>query len=128
MKLFKGSNGEVVELVYPATENLDIQINGQPAVEIKAGSVDAALEKHVPAVHVENGKLKVQVGEVEHPMIDTHYITDIWVEYADGTVEKKTLKPSMKPVAEFDVTDKNGQVTVYEYCNLHGLWKKELTL
>lgn len=61
-------------------------------------------------------------------MLDNHYITNIWVEYPDGTVEKKTLKPGEAPNAEFDITDVNGKVTVYEYCNLHGLWKKEIEL
>jgi len=31
---------------------------------------------------------------------------------------------SIKPIIGF----KNGKVSVYEYCNLHGLWKKEIEL
>lgn len=128
MKLFKTPKGDVVELVYPAGEELEITINGEPATELKADTTDAAQEKHVPAVSKEGDKLFVQVGEVKHPMLDAHYITDVWVEYPDGTVDKKSLKPGEEPVAVFDVTDKNGTVNVYEYCNLHGLWKKEFEL
>lgn len=128
MKLFKGANGEVLELIYPADEAVEVVVNGQPAAELKAGSTDAATEKHVPAVKAVDGKLEVQVGEIAHPMLDNHYITNIWVEYPDGTVEKKTLKPGEAPNTEFDITDVNGKVTVYEYCNLHGLWKKEIEL
>lgn len=82
----------------------------------------------MPAVIKEGDKLHVQVGEVQHPMLNEHYITNIWVEYPDGTVDKTTLKPGEEPVAVFDIKDKNGKVSVYEYCNLHGLWKKEIEL
>ncbi len=128
MRLFKGPKGEVVELIYPADQTTEITINSVPAVELVADTTDAALEKHVPAVMAKDGKLEVQVGEVAHPMLDTHYITNIWVEFPDGTVEKKTLAPGEAPVAEFDVKDVHGKVKVYEYCNLHGLWKKEIDL
>lgn len=128
MKLFKTPKGEVVELVYPVGEEVEIVINGEPAKELKAGTTDAALEKHVPAVCKEDGKLKVQIGEVKHPMVDEHFITNVWVEYEDGTTDKKSLEPGMDPVVVFDVEGKNGKATVYEYCNLHGLWKKEIDL
>lgn len=128
MKIYKGANGEVVEVLLPEDESMEIAINGAPAKEMKAGSTDGALEKHVPYVTKEGDELKVQVGEVAHPMTDEHWITNIWVEYPDGTSEKKTLIPGENPVAVFDVAGKDGTVTVYEYCNLHGLWKKEFDL
>lgn len=128
MKLYRGTNGEVVELLLPVNENVDIQINGQPAVLVEADTTDAALEKHVPDVKVEDGKVKVQVGSTPHPMLEKHWITDIWMEYPDGTVEKAVLMPGSEPVAKFDVKDKHGKATVYEYCNLHGLWKKEFEM
>lgn len=128
MKLYKGSNGEVVEVLLPENENIDIMINGVPAVALEADTTDAALEKHVPDVKVEDGKIKVQVGSTAHPMLPEHWITNIWMEYPDGNVERATLIPGEAPVAEFDVTDKHGKATVYEYCNLHGLWKKEIDL
>lgn len=95
---------------------------------LKAGEVDAAAEKHVPAVSQDGNLLKVVVGDVAHPMLEKHYITAIWVEYADGTVDKKALIPDTAPEAVFDVTGKAGNATVYEYCNLHGLWKKEFVI
>lgn len=127
MKLFKDDKtGIVLEAVYVPEEVEEITVNGNRARELKAGTTDAALEKHVPAVKAENGKLNVQVGEVKHPMLDEHYITDVWVEYPDGTVEKKALKPGEEPVAVFDIDGVKGTVKVYEYCNLHGLWVKEI--
>ena len=90
--------------------------------------MDAAQEKHVPQVSVEDNKLKVVVGSVEHPMLEAHYITNIWVEYSDGTVDRAGLVPGMKPEYVFDLKGRTGKVTVYEYCNLHGLWKNEIEL
>ena len=60
------------------------------------------------------------------------WVTDL--ASANGTIvndeplgaESKTLKPGEKPVAEFVLTDGEKAVAVYEYCNLHGLWVKEI--
>ncbi len=130
MKLYKGKNGEVVEVLLPVneTETVELTIGGEPAIELVADTTDAALEKHVPDVKVEDGKVKVQVGSTAHPMLPEHWITNIWMEYPDGTVERATLVPGENPVAEFDVKGQNGNATVYEYCNLHGLWKKQILL
>lgn len=128
MKLYKGANGEVVEVILPVNEEMDIMINGQPATLLTADSTDAAVEKHVPDVKVEDGKVKVQVGSTAHPMLPAHWITNIWMEYPDGSVEKATLLPGQEPVAEFDIKGPNGTATVYEYCNLHGLWKKDVEI
>ena len=95
---------------------------GKEMVELKAGAVDAAAEKHVPACTIENGRLSIKVGSVEHPMTDEHYIEFIAVEKKDGFV-LKYLKPGDKPEAEFCAC---GAVSVYAYCNLHGLWKADL--
>ncbi|MCF0260668.1 MAG: desulfoferrodoxin, partial [Erysipelotrichaceae bacterium] len=61
MKLFKGANGELVEVLLPAGDEIKIDINGAPAEELKAGTTDAATEKHVPSVSKEGNELKVQV-------------------------------------------------------------------
>lgn len=101
---------------------------GKPTRELKAGEVDAAAEKHVPVVKRDGNILKVSVGSVEHPMLEKHYITSIWTEFADGTLDKAALIPSTKPEADFDIKGRTGKVNVYEYCNLHGLWKTEFTI
>lgn len=98
---------------------------GKPMTELVPGAVDAAQEKHVPAVTVSGNKVSVQVGEVEHPMLDEHFIQFIVLETATG-FQKKTLKPGDKPAAEFVLADGEKAVAVYEYCNLHGLWVKEI--
>ena len=40
---------------------------------------------------------------------------------ADGKSCRQFLKPGQKPEATFPIEAKN--VTVREFCNLHGLWK-----
>ena len=95
---------------------------GQPMELLDAGVTDAAQEKHVPAVTRDGNKLTVVVGSVAHPMEEKHYITWIAVEQGNALYVKH-LKPGEEPKAEFLVED--GPVTVYEFCNLHGLWKAD---
>ena len=97
---------------------------GQKMTELVPNTTDAANEKHVPVVTVEGDVLKVVVGSVEHPMEEEHLIQWIFVETDKGG-HKRTLKPGEKPEAVFNL---NGEkpIAVYEYCNLHGLWKAEV--
>lgn len=98
---------------------------GETMQELVAGSTDAALEKHVPAVTVSGSTMEVTVGEVPHPMLAEHFIQWIAVEQGDR-VQFARLHPDKEPKATFTVEP--GQAyTVYEYCNLHGLWKAEGT-
>ncbi|MGI6049519.1 MAG: desulfoferrodoxin family protein [Acetivibrionales bacterium] len=125
---------------------------GQDMTQLVANTVDASKEKHVPDVKVAGNKIMVQIGSVEHPMVPEHYIE--WIALVAGDkLEIKYLQPGMKPVAEFmydfdqekvlftdeynEVPNCEGQpcnfeysertnVSIYEYCNLHGLWKAEV--
>ncbi|MBB5183622.1 desulfoferrodoxin family protein [Catenisphaera adipataccumulans] len=128
MRLFKCDEcGNVYEMVEQTCGCTPVCC-GKPTRELKAGEVDAAQEKHVPAVSQTGKTLNVTVGSVEHPMTPEHHITAIWVEFEDGTSMKAGLTPAQKPTASFDVSGKSGKATVYEYCNLHGLWKAEFTI
>ena len=98
---------------------------GEKMEELIPGAVEGAYEKHIPYVTVDGSVVKVQIGEVEHPMVEAHFIQFIAIETSKGSYIKK-LSPEEKPVAEFILTDGEKAVAVYEYCNLHGLWVKEL--
>ena len=98
---------------------------GQSMTELVPGAVEGAFEKHIPAVTVDGSVVKVQIGEVEHPMVENHYIQFIALETTNGS-QIKYLNPEEKPVAEFVLAEGEKAVAVYEYCNLHGLWVKEL--
>jgi superoxide reductase len=58
-------------------------------------------------------------------MLEEHHISFIVVETNQG-FHKKDLTVGEAPAAEFALTDGEKAVAVYEYCNLHGLWKKDL--
>ncbi len=94
---------------------------GEPMNLLKANSVDAANEKHVPVVVDKGDFVEVTVGSVEHPMTEEHYIVFIEVLTKDA-VCRKELKPGMKPFATFPVKHSD-IVEVREFCNLHMLWK-----
>ena len=95
---------------------------GQPMKEIIAGTVEASVEKHVPVVKVENNKVLITVGEIEHPMTPEHYIEWISIQTDKGN-QRKVLAPTDKPQACFSLCEGENLEVVYAYCNLHGLWK-----
>lgn len=98
---------------------------GKPMTEVVPNTTDAAQEKHVPVVTVNGSCVEVNVGSVDHPMLENHYIQFIILETTNGWL-KKDLKPGEKPHAVFALTDGEKPVAAYEYCNLHGLWKAEI--
>lgn len=112
--------GNIVEVLHAGAGEL-VCCN-QPMKRLTENTVDAATEKHVPVVEQTNGHTKVTVGSVAHPMEDEHYIE--WIELLVGErVFRTYLKPGESPEAVFKVlADK---VTAREYCNLHGLWRKD---
>ena len=95
---------------------------GEPMAELVAGTTDGALEKHVPVWKEEDGVVSVTVGSVEHPMLPEHFIEFIVLVTADG-VQVKKLEPGEEPKASFAIKKGDKVEAVYEYCNLHGLWK-----
>ena len=96
---------------------------GEKMVELVPNTVDASGEKHLPVVTVlDNNSIKVEVGSVHHPMLPEHHISFIYVETENGGIQVN-LKD--KPEAVVYLGEEKA-VAVYEYCNLHGLWKTEL--
>ena len=111
--------GNIVEMVH--VSGVPIICCGEPMHELTPNTVDAALEKHVPVVSEKDGVLHVEVGSVAHPMLEEHFIQWIRVE-TDKGIYRKDLKPGEAPAADFCICGEKVQ-GVYEYCNLHGLWK-----
>jgi superoxide reductase len=94
---------------------------GQAMTKLEANSTDASQEKHVPVLTKENGKIKVAVGSTLHPMLPEHHIE--WIALIAGDrLEITYLQPGGEPKTEFTQAATG---TVYEYCNLHGLWKAD---
>ncbi|MDL2300189.1 desulfoferrodoxin [Clostridiaceae bacterium OttesenSCG-928-D20] len=95
---------------------------GQAMTKLEPGVTDGAHEKHVPVFSIEDNTVTVTIGEVEHPMLAEHYIEWIAVETTEG-VHRKSLSPGDKPRKTFALSKGEEVKAVYEYCNLHGLWK-----
>ncbi len=111
--------GNIVEVLTEGSAELmccDQQMTMQ-----NENTTDAAVEKHVPALEKSDNGWQVNIGSVDHPMTEAHYIE--WIELTAGdSVYRQFLKPSGKPSAFFPI--KADVVTARAYCNLHGLWKK----
>ncbi|MBQ1978047.1 MAG: desulfoferrodoxin [Ruminococcus sp.] len=114
--------GNIVGLI--KSSGVPIKCCGQNMTELIPGTTDAAVEKHVPVVEVEGNTVKVTVGEVIHPMTEEHSIQWIYLKTDKGG-QRKDLNPGEEPVAVFALADEK-PVAVYEYCNLHGLWKADI--
>ena len=97
---------------------------GEKMTELVPNTVDASQEKHVPVVEVKDDVVNVAVGSVDHPMVEEHYIQWIYLLTEKGG-QRKCLKPGDAPKASFALKDDKA-VAVFEYCNIHGLWKKDL--
>ena len=110
---------------YVRNKGVPIVCCGEKMVELLPGVTDAATEKHVPVVTVEGNKVTANVGSVNHPMTDEHYINWVILETKKGC-QKVDLTPTDEPKAVFYVAEGDEPVAVYEYCNLHGLWKADI--
>ena len=97
----------------------------QQMTKLTANTQDASIEKHVPYVTVSGDKVHIAIGSVLHPMLQEHHINFICLQ-TDKCVYRKTLKIWQEPTADFTLTNSEKPVAVYEYCNLHGLWKKDI--
>jgi superoxide reductase len=97
---------------------------GEKMHKLEPGSVDAAVEKHVPVYTVEGNTVTVTVGSVTHPMTTEHLIDWIALETEQGT-QIKHLTADSAPSVTFALADGDKVKKVYAYCNLHGLWVAE---
>ena len=95
---------------------------GEAMKVIPVNTEDGAHEKHLPVYKVEGNIVSVKVGEVTHPMLEAHYIQWIALETNFGN-QRKQLKPGQVPEAQFALLPGEEVIAVYEYCNLHGLYK-----
>lgn len=96
---------------------------GQKMEEIIPGSVDAAVEKHVPQYTVSDGYVEVNVGSVAHPMTAEHYISHVILDTTAG-IQIAELNPGDEPKVVFAILKGAEIKACYAYCNLHGLWVK----
>ena len=114
--------GNIIE--FAENKGVPVMCCGEKMTELVPGTSDGAVEKHVPAVVKNGNKVLVEVGSVEHPMVEAHYIEWIVIETRFGS-QKRKLSYTDAPKAEFLLCEGDEFVAAYAYCNLHGLWKSE---
>ncbi|GAA0739001.1 desulfoferrodoxin [Clostridium oceanicum] len=115
--------GNIVEIL--SSNGAPLVCCGKNMDLLKEQTADTSLEKHVPFIEEIEDGYKVKIGEKQdHPMIEKHYIQ--WIELISGkNIYRKELNPNDKPEAVFKI-EKSEDVIAREYCNIHGLWKKNL--
>lgn len=96
-----------------------IECCGNAMNEVKANSVDAAFEKHVPTYEKKDGKLIVTVN---HVMESEHYIEWICL-LTKNKEEYRYFDSSDSCTCEFEDTLDG---VLYSYCNKHGLWSVKI--
>ena len=96
---------------------------GEPMAELVPNTEDGAHEKQIPVYEVEWKIVHVSVGEVNHPMLENHYIEWIAIKTNFGN-QRKVLKPGDEPKADFALLPGEKVEMVVEHCNLHGLYAK----
>lgn len=114
--------GNIVEMVKDA--GVKPFCCGQKMDELIPNTVEASGEKHIPSVSVSGDVVTVNVGSVNHPMVDEHFIEWVYVKTDKGG-QRKHLKPGEAPNVVFNLGG-DKPLAVYAYCNLHGLWKTDL--
>lgn len=114
--------GNLVGMIHDA--GVPMMCCGQKMETLVPNTTEAAGEKHLPVVKVDGSKITINVGEVDHPMQEEHYIEWIYVQTENGG-RRKALKPGDAPNVTVCIDDDKA-VAVYAYCNLHGLWMTEI--
>lgn len=110
--------GNVVEVTTSGKGTLVCCNQNMTLLESK--SKEEGVEKHLPSILKTDTGIRVQIGDVEHPMVENHYIE--WIEcIVDGNTYRKYLNPGDKPLVEFNISGEN--ISVRAYCNIHGLWE-----
>ena len=115
--------GNLVEVVHAS--GVPMMCCGKKMTEIAPGTVEASREKHIPEVKVEGNTVTVTVGSVAHPMAAEHSILWVYLETSLGG-QRKNLEVGAAPEITFALAEGETPVAAYAYCNLHGLWKKDI--
>ena len=111
-------------IAYAENKGVKVFCCGEMMEKIEPNTVDASQEKHIPEVTLNGNMIEVVVGSVIHPMTEEHNISWIAIETKQGR-QRKVLNPNAEPKVHFALCDGDELKTVYAYCNLHGLWKKD---
>lgn len=114
--------GNIIGMIHDA--GVPMMCCGQKMTQLIPGTVEASAEKHIPVVSVKDDVVYVNIGSVLHPMEEKHSILWVYLQ-TDRGGQRKCLKVGDSPEVKFALCDEK-PVSVYAYCNLHGLWKADI--
>jgi len=114
--------GNIITKIYDSS--VKVVCCGEEMEELIPNTTDASFEKHVPKIGNGGHMIDIKIGEVEHPMEEEHYI--MWIVLVtESGMQLKYLHPTELPEASFTLIDDKA-ISVFAYCNIHGLWKKDI--
>ena len=111
--------GNIVEVLHTGVGTL--VCCGKNMILQKENSEGEYAEKHAPVIEKNKEGASINIGKVNHPMEEKHFIE--WIEIIGENKKdygRKFLKPGEKPHANFPIKSKITKVRMY--CNVHGLW------
>ncbi len=110
-------------IVKAVDSGLSVSCCGEQMEELIPHRQEEYHEKHLPVVTwKDEHTIHVKVGSVEHPMLPEHHIAFIYLQTEHGG---RIVWLKDKPEADICVCN-DKPIAVYEYCNIHGLWKTDV--
>lgn len=85
-------------------------------------TTDAAVEKHLPVIEINDSVATIKVGSVMHPMTNEHYISTITVK-TNKAEHVFYLTPDLAPEIKLALADNENILSAIAFCNLHGAWE-----
>lgn len=116
--------GNIIEIVHAGGGQIVCCNQPMELQKEKTDHEEFSTEKHVPQIEKTENGFKIKIGSIAHPMEENHYIEFVEIFTSDGKVGRKFLKPGELPEVEFNT--KSQILKIREYCNIHGLWIKEI--
>jgi len=101
---------------------------GEPMELLTPKGSDEMAEKHVPVIdyECEGAGVTIRVGELPHPMEESHYIQFIEaISKSQKTIHREYLYPNEAPKITVNCRSNLGKgdgLRAREYCNIHGLY------
>jgi len=118
--------GQMVEMLKET--DIPIICCGKAMDTLVPDNGDGAYEKHVPFLVKDDEKhFTVRIGEILHPALEAHHIEWILIE-TNLRIVRFNLSPTEEPTRKFEISRKSNEkiLNIYENCNLHGLYMKNV--
>ena len=123
MKLFQCQTCGTILYLFDEKKS-HITCCGEDVKEIHPDQL-GSIEHHVPVVVKDENQVDIVISAAKHPMDKSHYVRWIILETTQG-MYLKYLDKNKEPETRFFLDNGEEIVCVYEYCNLHNLWKSHM--